>query len=182
MQGMGGGWQRPWKESSCSDDEVLATGAAWSPCTLVAQHVVLATECSTGGAGLWPDCRCACQVWTPSTAARRGAHPPLPPGCPQETEEIVADVLGVEVFRQSIAGNVLVGSYCKFTNQGGLVAPQVGGRPGGAASAGTCVGESGGRRSGEAAAAPPPHAREQRMHGWGEVCSPRVPACCALPP
>merc|ERR1712157_617494 len=46
------------------------------------------------------------------------------PDTDRETEDVIADVLGVEVFRQTVGGQALVCSYSKFSNQGGMVHPR----------------------------------------------------------
>jgi translation initiation factor 6 len=46
------------------------------------------------------------------------------PDLDKETEQLLADTLNVECFRQTVASRVLVGSYATFTNQGGLVHPK----------------------------------------------------------
>lgn len=46
------------------------------------------------------------------------------PDVDKETEEIIADTLAVEVFREKVADNELCGSYMLLSNMGGIVHPK----------------------------------------------------------
>jgi len=46
------------------------------------------------------------------------------PDLDQESRDLIADVLGVEVFRHTVATNLLVGSYCRMSNRGAIVHPK----------------------------------------------------------
>ncbi len=46
------------------------------------------------------------------------------PDLSRETEELIADTLGTEVFRGTVASQPLVGTYMTLSNQGGLAHPK----------------------------------------------------------
>lgn len=48
------------------------------------------------------------------------------PDLSKDAEDVIAQVLDVEVYRTTIAGNPLVGTYCVLTNNGGLAHPMCG--------------------------------------------------------